>query len=99
MLVNNRKHMYQLNQQNQAESDFAKLPRNSFQFISQDVDFKVVAEPVLVVRTLVKNMSDCGGQGFLKCGKFSTKKCKCRAASVLCNSRCHGKKQTDCTNF
>ena len=60
-----------------------------------DVDFKVVAEPVLAVRTLVKNISDCGGQGFLKCVpncKCLTKKCKCRVANVLCNSRCHGKK-------
>lgn len=78
-----------------------KLARNAFQFISQDVDFKVVNEPVMAVRSLVTHMSECGGQGFLKCGpncKCNTKKCKCRAANVLCNSRCHAKKQTDCPN-
>ena len=38
----------------------------------------------------------CGGQGFTKCensasGKLrcNTKRCVCKKAAVLCNSRCH----------
>ena len=77
------------------------VPRNSFQLISQCADFKVVDVPVLPIRSLVTALSECGGQGFLKCGpscSCATNKCKCRAAKVMCNSRCHGKKQTNCPN-
>ena len=44
----------------------------------------------------VRSVSVCGGQGFTKCGcgasgklRCNTKRCACKKAAVLCNSRCH----------
>lgn len=51
------------------------------------------------VRSAVRKLSLCGGQGFKKCNctrKCSTKKCLCRSSNILCNSKCHG--SLSCTN-
>lgn len=68
------------------------MARNAFQLISPNIDFKVLDTPTITVREAVTAQSDCGGQGFLRCGancNCKTKKCKCKAAGVSCNSRCH----------
>ena len=58
------------------------------QFLTPDqVDSQVKS-----VRTVAKEQSSTGGQGFKKCNclkSCDTKRCSCKAAGVLCNSRCH----------
>ncbi|CAF1045966.1 unnamed protein product [Didymodactylos carnosus] len=44
------------------------------------------------LREIARLQSVTGGQGMLKChcqGGCKTKRCKCKQATVLCNSRCH----------
>ncbi|CAI6351311.1 unnamed protein product [Macrosiphum euphorbiae] len=45
------------------------------------------------LREIASQMSDGGGQGFKRCsckGKCDTNRCKCKASSIFCNSKCHG---------
>jgi hypothetical protein len=49
-------------------------------------------EPSKSLREIARLQSITGGQGMLKCdckGGCKTKRCKCKQANVLCNSRCH----------
>lgn len=45
------------------------------------------------LREIATASSLCGGQGYKRCScktKCGSKKCHCRAANILCNSKCHG---------
>jgi hypothetical protein len=53
----------------------------------------------LSVRAMATASSLSGGQGYTRClctTRCKTKRCSCRAAGRLCNSKCHNSK--DCTN-
>ncbi|XP_050508441.1 uncharacterized protein LOC126885719 [Diabrotica virgifera virgifera] len=57
----------------------------------------IATEKVSVVekslREIAATSSLCGGQGYKRCScktKCGSKKCYCKAANILCNSKCHG---------
>ena len=64
---------------------------------SQCLDKETVDKTsAMSLRNAVRSISVCGGQGFTKCGcsasgklRCNTKRCACKKAAVLCNSRCH----------
>lgn len=63
------------------------------------LDPKTVPSVKLSARTASTQQSASGGQGFIKCGCLSkclTKRCSCRQAGVLCNSKCHN--SHNCSN-
>ncbi|KAJ8935407.1 hypothetical protein NQ314_012826 [Rhamnusium bicolor] len=44
------------------------------------------------LREIATASSLCGGQGYKRCScktKCGTNKCKCKAANILCKSKCH----------
>ena len=54
---------------------------------SQCLDKETVDKTsAMSLRNAVRSISVCGGQGKLRC---NTKRCACKKAAVLCNSRCH----------
>ncbi|XP_050508951.1 uncharacterized protein LOC126886146 [Diabrotica virgifera virgifera] len=51
------------------------------------------------LREIAATSSLCGGQGYKRCScktKCGSKKCYCKAANILCNSKCHG--SSSCLN-
>lgn len=67
--------------------------RNQFAVCeSQFVNIRDVSAENKSLRQLANLQSTSGGQGFKKCHcktKCGTKKCLCKAANILCNSKCH----------
>ena len=62
------------------------------------IDISEVPDVELPLRSIVTAQSNGTGQGIFHCNckTCSNKRCKCRKAEVLCNSRCH--KSTNCCN-
>lgn len=67
--------------------------RNQFTVCeSKFVNIENVSADKKSLRQLANLQSTSGGQGFKKCHcktKCGTKKCLCKAANILCNSKCH----------
>ena len=75
--------------------------RNNFEKISADFSdtIKIRTDIKVGIREAIRVLSIGGGQGMLKCEcKLQCqKRCKCKSAGLLCNSRCHGG-NNKCTN-
>lgn len=67
--------------------------RNQFTICTENFIYpEDVPDEEVSLRTTVRQQSLVGGQGFKKCHCFkkcSTKKCRCKAANMKCNSKCH----------
>jgi hypothetical protein len=80
-----------------------KFSRNQFDicsyamYTSEDINL----QKTLPLRKAVQEVSNCGGQGFVRCNcngtkRCQTKKCSCYKAQLKCNSRCHS--NVSCNN-
>jgi len=76
-----------------ARSYIRPVPRMTPKALSLDnVLANYKSMPTCTERKAARIVSPTGGQGMISCqckGKCDTKRCKCKAAGRICNSRCH----------
>lgn len=67
--------------------------RNQFTICKEKfVSVDEVPDIQLSLREVARLFSNLGGQGYDRCTcgqKCETRRCKCKAAGILCNSKCH----------